>query len=1000
MPDINTYALGLELKLQFEPAMHAVDSLIGKVKSLQNIAVKAAQAIKASQGDTSSDEEFIKVKEQLSLMLDNYANIQEKYKVTALDSNTATFLSEQATVAYSDALESVAKQQQAAEAQIHRFIKAHKEYKDELTEITEDKFVAFSQKVTKNSQLIDKYTKNLRTHKDMMLAVMGGIKGLNKETQHLGSIISAAAGKFGVMGAVVLYLWSGFKNVVSMQDAYAKATFRSIGTTNELIASSNQLRMSFGASSDEAVATFTALAQAGFSAKDRISKLAEVNYKFSKITGISSDITALYQKRIVALIGSSEQATKNLTAIASAIRRSGLSAQEASGMMSQFNDTMLEVSFLYNPQDAAELSVELIKLSGAVKGAGGNFQTMIGQLQPLLTDPLKAVAGFAKVNAVFDENATATENMNVYLVAASAKIKELGKQGKLSRSALADALGINKQFAGSLMLLDQKASEAGKGITEYYQAFDDTKNLDAQFSEATATLTEQLKMLLTPLLTVAAQIGSVIVPVLTEMITLIRESTVASAIFGAMIAAAMGVAFLVTISKAVGAVKGMLGVFNIFKGSMKVMADSTSSLTAERGVGMKSFFTNLAGGIGAMGTTPGVFPGIIALGLLAVVVGGTLLAVAATMKVFGISVADLVGAAVGLVVAAAAFYVLAAALVVLGPVAVAVAPLLLPLSLVFLAIGASVLMASFGISLMVKAFTELFKVALSDGWMFLTIIGTMTLLMYPLALGLYVLAAALVISAPAILAGFGMLFIASLMGLLIGPVLEKVGVALQNIGSAALSIGPGAGLALISLAAGITAFMASLMGIAVVGAAGGIASLFGVKSPLKQAEEIAAAMKAIATPASSLSGSLVKIGAIGDVFKPFIEGILGRKEEIKRAAAVLEDLALRVEAVKKSIGEDSVFAGFPSGPFTLKADPVRKPLITEDTARKIRDERAQYAMVTGTKDMKKAIDNIGDKMGGDSSSMGQLIELLKTWLPKLAKSDKDASSLTSMLNQW
>jgi hypothetical protein len=137
------------------------------------------------------------------------------------------------------------------------------------------------------------------------------------------------------------------------------------------------------------------------------------------------------------------------------------------------------------------------------------------------------------------------------------------------------------------------------------------------------------------------------------------------------------------------------------------------------------------------------------------------------------------------------------------------------------------------------------------------------------------------------------------------------------------------------------------------------------------------------------------MGRIGDVFGPFIDGILGRKDELMESAAILEELAERVEHARERI---DIGPGFPFAPITLKAEPTRKPLITEDTARKIREERNQALLVRGTEEMRDEMKKVGTKVG--ELDVGDLIALLREWLPKIAKGQQDSGQLSSLANQW
>jgi hypothetical protein len=132
------------------------------------------------------------------------------------------------------------------------------------------------------------------------------------------------------------------------------------------------------------------------------------------------------------------------------------------------------------------------------------------------------------------------------------------------------------------------------------------------------------------------------------------------------------------------------------------------------------------------------------------------------------------------------------------------------------------------------------------------------------------------------------------------------------------------------------------------------------------------------------------------VFSPFVDSILGRKDEIMASAQVLEELAERVEGARAAIGTEP---GFAFGPVTLRAEPVRTPAITDETARRRHEEWRQDQQIRATKGVEEKVKDVGDKVGkvGD---MKELTALLKEWLPKIAQSEKDSGALGSAANQW
>jgi hypothetical protein len=1013
MADINTYALGLEFQMQTKPAMEAMGQLLDMAAKLQNKMSAAAASLSPS--DTAL-EEIIDLTDPLEAMGLLTGQLERKMDDLAKAEQflaLATFESEQAAAATE---ETVFKLKHEIDDVNEAVKKLHKTWEKwpYLFEEHDKQIKNATRNFDINKRSIDRQHKSLKEQSAVFLSVRNAILGVTEETKQLNNIITAGLGKYGALAAALAFIGIGFKDVMEMQDTYAKVTFTAIGGQTALIASTNRLRATTGASSKEAIKALTALAEVGFRAEHNISALADANYKFSKATGVSESITAQFQRQIVAMGGSANMAKNSLAAMSAIIRNSGLTAKEAESLMSGFSKTMLRMAlFGKTKEDFAATTTELGKLSGAFKMAGGSAESVNQQFGKMLEDPLEMAIALGKLDIEMDENASMHEKMQAYMKGTSAILAETAGMTDIERQKTLEARGVNLDYAASFVLLEQELLKTGKTQEQYLKGVAAAPDINKDWQTATSTLTEQLKQILTPIMNIASTIGSVLVPAATKLASVVSyltttfgkwwsdlqtNSPILANIISAVAVGAIGfLAFGAVASKLIGmfspltnAIKAVLNPIEQVNKTMDVAQKASSSA----GLGVKTFLTNLGQGLKAL-AAPGALQGALILGVLAVIVGGTLLALAIAMKELGISVGELVGASVGLLIAAGAFYVMAAALAVLGPVSAIAAPLLLPLAVVFLAIGAAVLLASIGVSLMALAFTELFKAILPQAPMFVMIMASMAILMPALAIGFGLLAASLAISAPIILIGFGALLVAALMGFIINPVLERFANSLSLISSAMSGLGAGAGVSLLSLAIGITAFMASLMGIAV---GGGIGSLFGVKNPVQQAAEIGAAMFLVAAPAAMLSNALGKLSDIGDIFKPFIDSVLGRKNEIAEAVSFISSIATQIELARKTINGATAGVGLI---IPVKfAEPVRKPIITEDTARKIREERNQSNLVRGTEDMKNAIDKVTNRLD-KGAGIGELVELLKIWLPKIAKpEDSGAAGLSSVANQW
>lgn len=1012
MGDINTYALGLEFQLQAAPAIETLNSIIDSTSDLQMALKAAAKAFDASR-QIYDLQSVIDVQKDYASLIDAATFAEVQYREALKSGSISAALSVQQQEAYNERIRDAKRAYEEIIDATKEFRTEHEKYGDflKIQDVRLNKHIKqiqqFEKVVASETELIKK---QVQPYKDALT----WLSKLSDQTSEFGSIITQLVGRYGPLGAVLTFLGMGFKDVMTMQDEYRLASMRAIGTQSELIQSTIQLSQTLGATTKESVQTIKALAGVGFKAADSVDKLADANFRFQKITGVAANTTARYQRTLNVMGLDAKQSTRVLSEMSSVMRNTGMTTAQLETIMGELSKTMMVLRLSFDARSVTDFAKALTAVSGAAQAAGADGDAIRAQLTTMSRDIYKNAAAWALFGVTVQHGmdiGVATEKV---LSNMGPTIDQLTKNYKELTPTILAAYGVTEDAAAAMLAIQKAANAAGKSVTQFINDNKQAENFSKQFADATNTLTEQLKQLLMPLMKVASSLMAIVVPAMTTFLGIItpiitklgewwsymqKELPPLAYLFNALVGALMVGAAL----KLVGGLKLITGAFSMIKsvatgamGALKGTATvmqvaSRTSLTA--GTGVKAFLTNFAEGLKAMGN-PAAFKGALTLGLLVAVVGGTLILMAMAMNKFGISAKDLIGAATAMVIVAGAIWILKFAIEAIGKSGPAGLKGALILIGVLLALGVATLMAGVGIGFMAKGFAELFK-AIPDIQTFLVVIGGLLFAMPMLAIGIAGLGLSIMASAPFILMGFGMLFASAMLALVINPIFADFAKTIGSISTSLNAINPNMGMALLDLAAGITAFMFALMGIAAGGALSGIGSLFGVKSPLKQAEEIADAMRAIAEPASLLSGAVGRIATIGDVFKPFIDGILGRKDEIEAATSIIAKLAKQVESARKSIGS-GIAPAF--GPIIISAQPVRKPAITEDTARKIRDERNQSLLVNSSKETNESLLKAIDKM--DKMDMHDLVTLLKEWLPKIAGGDDNSQGLSSSVTQW
>lgn len=1012
MADINTYALGLEFQLLAQPAIDAVNNLVDSASKLQTSLTKAGKALNTSQ-NVEMLEWNREAQQALEMRITASMDTEEQYKRVLAESGMAEAMSAKAAEAHTEKVKEYRKQMLLAKDALQEFIDEHDPafFKDELKDMTkrEKGLKIFEEQTKENTETLQKQLKPVKE--------LGAWFGnLSSEAGQLVQVVTKLTGAYGAQGAVLFLIGNSIKNLMTIQDAYAKSTFKLIGSQKQFIDTTIRLKTTLGLSTKAALSSVQAIAKVGFSASKEgakgIEALTEANAKFNIATGVSTETTARFQRELGVLLGSNEEATQQLGELSQAMRMSGLSAEQAETLMSDLSKQMRTLAFDMNPKFATDYAKELVKLSAVFNRTGGSAEAAASQFNEIFATTQSRLAGFAKVGAAFDATASAAQNMDNYLEGAAKLVKQFAGNNEISTPIIMKALGVNEEFAESLRRAMVEADAAGKSMKEFRAGMTAGADLTRDAAEAQATLSQKLGILWHKFEAIWDKVSKYVIPVLEfliDTITYVVDKVIAfhdwleelsPTLTGVIDIALLAGITIIGLGTAIG---GLGKIFGFLRTAvLGISAPMTAANTAMQaskaaslgaGTGVRAFLTNLGEGLKALGT-PQAMKGAVTLGILTIAVAGTLLLVAYAMAKFGISGKDMILGATAMVIAAGAMVIMSFAIKALsnaGPKAALAGAIIIG---VLLALGAATLMAGFGIGFMAKGFAELFK-AIPDITTFVVVIAGMVLAMPLLAVGIAILGLSMMASAPLILAGFILMAAAAAIAYFVIPAFEDFAKSMMTISTALAGIGPDAGLRLLGLAAGITAFMAALLGIAAGGAVGGLGKIFGVKSPLEQAGEIAGAMNLLAAPASLLASSLDKIGKVGDIFKPFIDSTIGRKEELMAAVAMVTLIAGQVAAARKMMGEGAVA---PFAPIVFKAEPVKKPLITEDTARKIRDERNQSLMVEHTKNTNESIKKVADKL--DQETLKELVAFLKEWLPKLASGDKDSGGLASATNQW
>lgn len=587
MADINAYALGLELQLQTKSAMESLTKFEKQIQGIEtkmaqfgmppSVAVEFEKQAKAAGLDALARHELEKSANALMEVERDLKQLHDEMSGSAEHLNVS--------------FEEQAKREQKLLEKRENAIKVMKElgksYKDfnkdeqEIFKLGVDVIKQTEDTIDKNIELNEQFEKHSKAVK--LLSPLLKMLGISEAEA---SQFAFAYGKgLGFASIALTMLAKGLQEVMAMQEAYAKTTFRALGSQYELIQQSNALRSTLGATTEQAVKTLTALANVGFRASDSISELAEANYMFSRSTGVTEDTTASYQRRLTSMGYSAEEATTSLGKMSAMIRNSGLSAQTAGNIINGLNKTLMRLNFAFGKKQAKETGETIAKFGAAAHASGGEAEALTSALGVLSVDTAELQRVMGATGMEFDATASRSQNLEKLMANAANGFRGLAIPAEYASKAMRD-MGFEDVILNS-DLMNKKAKELGMTFNQFTGSMDQGANLTEDFNNAMATFKDSLHRILAPLLTLGAQLLDVVGP---AIVMLLKPIVMLATAIGSMITWLMkipGVGLLVKgaimamiVPSIFKAITAFTGLGKLFPGVMKGLGGVTNMMKA------------------------------------------------------------------------------------------------------------------------------------------------------------------------------------------------------------------------------------------------------------------------------------------------------------------------------------------------------------------------------------------------------------------------------------
>lgn len=512
MADINAYALGLELQLQTKSA---IDSLSAIEKKLQNIEQKMAGVAPTAVSTTALEKQAQAVGlnsfEYDELDKAVYKSWQTMEKLAKMNREVAMG-AEFANLSFEEQqkhLQKITEQSHEVKAVLKELSKSYKSMNEDQQSIFDlgvkdlKQTEEYLEQHKDVQEQLEKHSKIIKILKPLLSAM--GVS--EAEATQFAFAFSKGMGLAAIAAALLV---KGLKDVMEMQEAYAKTTFRALGTQLQMIDNTNALKSTLGATTEEAVKSFTALANVGFKASDSVNDLAAANYMFAKSSGVSEGQTAIYQ-RALTLVGVSSHGTSiSLGEMSAAIRNSGMSAQQAGALIDQLSKSMLRLKFGFDPKLAKGMTDSMAQFGAAVQKTGGDVNATTAMFAQLAEEPPKMMEALGVLN--LDTTGTQLQRMNRLMEQGPAAIKKfMDAQGEMGIMVL-NNIGLNVDAMRSIEGVGEAAGWSADKVRAFTKNMTSGADLTEDFNKAMATFKQTMQRILTPLLTIGSQLMNIVGP--------------------------------------------------------------------------------------------------------------------------------------------------------------------------------------------------------------------------------------------------------------------------------------------------------------------------------------------------------------------------------------------------------------------------------------------------------------------------------------------------------
>lgn len=362
-----------------------------------------------------------------------------------------------------------------------------------------------------------------------LLARLGPLMGSLANPIVLAAVIALAAAIAGiviVLGTLLIAVKlaiAGWKSLIKTQEEFRTNAFRSMGTIDDLTNSVNRLGASTRLGSEAATESIKALNEAGISGatlaqgfeglnnsiinyNSAMDDAAELTMKVAFITGVSEGEIAQFNKSMIEITGSVNEAKLAFEAMLQIQQDIGLSQKGLSKAMGSLVKQQATLQTVMTDTDAKEYAASLMGVYAAAEQAGVGLETVdniISRINEGMNKTAILMAALADRVDEFMQSTDMSEQVDIQL-------KGIRRVGDMLMNMSTDnaqaQLLIAKRFGTSMEEIALARKEKELELNEVMkEALKTPEALEARFEKASNTMTQLIRQILNPLLSMASE---------------------------------------------------------------------------------------------------------------------------------------------------------------------------------------------------------------------------------------------------------------------------------------------------------------------------------------------------------------------------------------------------------------------------------------------------------------------------------------------------------------